>query len=351
MKKSTYIAALVSILLIAGLCLISADELCADDLSQHKIRVMSSKRNDRIFDDMAVDLLNGKSRFVSLDDMVKILKEYGVIQLHSEDIGPAREIILKEVAFRMLKQHYLPYPADKINVYRQQRRPSSNANVLSSYLGRNLEPSIYLPLDTATVKDNEKLKTLYWSDLVAQISTSIDKLRLNRISDKEQSEASYFAHESRLSAAQLLRRGFVQQEDIEEPLQKETDDVKVIVSAANQKLKKWIDEGSIESDDTPVIAEIVTQFIVMSSGTNTTGLISNIDSMEGVDDLRDAILICVRDTTELIQRCNPSDYAAFAMFQSLINAISSRCSRRSSDDIIDQPLTIDLKHSSSRYSA
>jgi len=291
----------------------------AADPSQNRIRMVSSTKSEELFNDIAINLLNGRSRFVSLDHMVKILKDYEIVEICSDDIAPARDIILREVAFRMLKHHYLPRVGDKIKVYKQGQEFTEEATP-KGYIG--LETSIYLPVEVATIKDENQIKTIYWNNLVMQISSVIEKLWLKRVGYKTQEATGLKNEEAIIEAALLLRKRYISGEDISDYLDKQALSGKIVM-AAEGRIDLWQKEGVVDRKGVPLLAEIIIQYVVLSNPNDAARLASEIKVLRGTRDLKDALRNRIVDSTETIKAYNPADYGAFAMLQSLFNDMSA----------------------------
>lgn len=345
MKYIYLLIYIVIFTLIQG-SIISLPELCAADSERFEIGEISSKKSEQLFIEIAMGLLNGKTRFVSLDNMVRILKDYEIVELQSADIEPAKEIILREVAYRMLKQHYLPRIGDKIRVYKRQKeflretgiRPT-NTNMLGT--------AINLPLEMAAIKDSQQLKTIHWKNLVTQISTVIEELWLNRIGYKSHAPGNVTEEKVLLEAVGLLRRKYIQGEDITGHLRLASP-AGDMVKAAEEKIEGWLKEESIPKEDIPVLTELVIQYIIHSNPRKAAYISGELKGLRGVSDLKAALRHRIISTAENVKSYDPADYGVLAMLQSLLNEISSRFSFFSNDKT-EYPANINFKES--RHSA
>lgn len=313
----------------------------AADPDYFEIRGMSSRRNEQLFDKIAIDLLNGKSRFVSLDNMVKILHEFEVVEFHSKDIEPAKDIILKEVAFRMLKSHYLPRAGDKIRVYRLQKEFQADDGTHPKG-GGGFETTIRLPLEAAKIKDRSNLAAIHYSSMVAQISTAIERLWLKRIGHTS-FQGGLDDEKAILNATVLLRRKFIQEENIDGILTKYPA-ISDVVQAASEMLEGWLCKGVIIKKDLPAITEISIQYIVLSNPVDISAVVESLKGMDDVNDLLEALLHRIKGASESIKNYDPADYGAFAMLQSLLNEISDYSSRHTATTT-DRPINIDFRES------
>lgn len=323
-------------------CILPTPGLYAENSDYCEIGEMSSKRSEQLFIEIAINLLNGKSRFVSLDNMVRIIKDYNIVELQSREIEPAKEIILKEVAFRMLKQHYLPRIGDKIKVYKSQGQFQRDTGI-HPVGGDSFETAISLPLEIATIKDRDQLKAIHYTNLVMQISTVIEKLWLKRIGYATHPSSSIANEKTLLEAADLLRREFIQGEDIKDHLKKESD-TNHIVKIAEQKLESWLREGVIHKKDVPPLTELIILYIIHTNPRKVTYISQELKDLRDIGSLKEALRHRIINTTENIKSYNPADYGAFAMLQSLLDEISTRFSLFSNNDT-KQPTSIDFKES------
>jgi len=287
-----------------------------------RIRVMSSKKNDFLHNKLTIDLVNGRSKYISLDNMVNLIKGYGVIEFSSSDTMAAKEILLKEVAYRMLKYHYLPRVGDKIRVHRQQTAFDRDAGIHP--VQAEGPPQILIPLEVAEVADKNKLKTLYWSDLVLQISSAIEKMWLNRIRHLSSSPNNVYVEKSLLEAALLLRKKYIQSDAKESSGEQLSYDAEMIVAACERKLNTWLAEGKILEQSVSTVAEMLIRFIILSDAAGAGRVVTELNSLEGVDMLSRELVSRIRGASESVKAHNPDDYAAFAMLQSLLNDITDR---------------------------
>lgn len=345
MKYIYLIRCVVVFTLIQG-SILSLPELYAADSEHFEIGEVSSKKSEQLFIEIAIGLLNGETRFVSLDNMIRILKDYEIVELQSEDIEPAKEIILKEVAFRMLKQHYLPRIGDKIKVYKSQKEFLRETGIRPAKTDRP-GTVISLPLEIATIKDCQQLKTIHWRNLVAQISTVIEKLWLKRIGYEGQPPGNAAEERVLLEAVGLLRRKYIQGEDIAGRL-KAASPAGHMVKAAEERIEQWLKEESIHKDDIPVLTELVIQYIIHSNPRKASYISRELKALRDISDLKAALRHRIISTAENIKSYNPADYGVLAMLQSLLNEISSRFSFFSNNKT-DYPANINFKES--RHSA
>jgi len=322
--------------------------LYADNAKHGKIREMSSRKNEQAFNKIAIDLVNGKSRYVSLDSMVGVLKSYQVVEFSSEDVKSAQDIIMKEVAFRMLKQHYLPRVGDKIRVYKLENEFSADTGVPNTYAGSH-NTAIRLPLELATIQDEDKLQTIYWADLVMQISAVIERLWLKRISQLNPDRTDGRSENSLLDAAFYLRVKFLQQKESQDSLMIEDRAAHAIVRAAEERIEEWLNDGVVSQESLPAVAEMIIQYIILSGSVSPSEIASELKRLESVDSLKEALLGRINRVADSIKNYNPADYAVFAMLQSLVNEVSSYPGL-TPVSVKDRPLNI-IDSKKSRHSA
>lgn len=313
-----YAYIVITAFITAGLC--SGPASYADDARHWKIRKMSIKQNEQLFDGLAIQLLNGNSRFVSLDDMVQILKDYDIVDFRSQDAEDVKDIVLNEVAFRMLKQNYLPRVDDRIKVYKSQQAFASETGVYDK--GPDLlQTDIILPMDSATVKDAQQLKTLYWSSMVNQVTSVVEKLWLRRIGYSAYTSGDEI--EAVLEAAQMLRKKFIQRQDISD-YKPQNSSSSAILQVAQDKIGSWLTENQIRVSDLPVLTEMFIQYMMHTHPAEVVILCRDIQALNTIDELCTAINLKIGNTSELVRRSSPSDYGVLAMLQGLLNEISNR---------------------------
>ena len=321
-KKSLSIVVAVFMLLqFSGLYTVP---LYADDSVYGRIREVSSKRNDRLFNKIAIDLVNGKCRQVSIDRMVELLKQYEIVELDSKEIEPAQDIILREIAFRMLNEHYLPRVGDKIHVYRQQSEFSAGLGIAPP-ADRIKEVSIQLPLEAATVKDQNRLKAIYWTDMVMQVTSAIERLWVSRLNQQNMSIDAGNHDELLLEAAKVIKARYSQSQQGD--YTSKDPSVARIADAAEGRLNSWVADGSIKKEDLPALANIIRQYVLLSGSLSVSRIVAELESFKNVGSLQEAIFWRISEATAVIKRSNPSDYAIFAMFQSLMNEVASQITR------------------------
>jgi hypothetical protein len=280
---------------------------------------MSSRRNERLFNKIAINLLNGKSRFIPLDNMIKIIRDLQVLEFDSKEAAALKEIISREIAFRMLKEHYLPKAGDKIRVYKVYQEFDKGINISAERIG-NRGVNIILPIDTATVKDRNRLKTICWNDLVTQITAGIHRLWLNRIGSASAQLLKRDDSEGFFEAAYILKKKFIQQEEI---LQSRPTPNR-IAEAVENKLNLWLSKGIITKEDSLILAELFIQDILLSGSMKSEHIVKEINALADAQSLRELLLLKIQLATEAIKSYDPKDYAAFAMLQSLLNEISQK---------------------------
>jgi hypothetical protein len=329
------------------MCILSLQQAASfaeEDAVGGRIRVMSSKKNEAIFNRIAIDLLNGNSRYVCLDTMIELLNDYEIVEFSSPEIEPAKEIILKEVAYRMLKYHYLPRIGDKIQISRYQQQEMSDTGIRSDDFD-HMEPVVMLPVKEAVIKDDDRLKAIYWPDMVAQISSAIQKLWLKRIRPNQDHLQRPNGEMSIFNAAVIVENKLIKKDDNFTDYRSSDHSADDIVCAAEEKLIEWEEEGYITSEDMPMIAEMFKQFIILSNPSGAAKLPDELHMLSDTDSLRRGVLAKIKTASEIMQ---PSDYAGLAMLQSLIDEVISCFSHISDSQPTKDPLQIiirDPRHS------
>ncbi len=305
------------LLLIAG-----TEPSFAESGGHSDIRSASLRKNDRMYNKMAIDLVNGKSRHVSIDRMIRLLKKYNVVEFGFAHMDPTKDLIIREVAFRMLKDHYLPRASDRIKVHRQSNDFFKEAGVHFSNKS-TFQPKLELSVGVATIKENKKMDTLYWADVASQISLAVEMLWANRINSTS-TQASDDNKRLLIEVLELLNNKYLLEK--EKPLNKikatEKASTKGIIKAIDEVLNRWNAEGIISDKEIPVLALLIKQYVLLNISSDPAVIARQIKDMKDIDVLRDLLLERINIVTQSIKISNPSDYAAFAMLNSLLSEIS-----------------------------
>ncbi len=292
----------------------------ADSVGHSDIRGASLRKNDRMYNKMAIDLVNGRSRHVSIDRMIRLLKKYNVVEFGFDHMDPTKDLIIREVAFRMLKDHYLPRVNDRIKVHRHSNDFFREAGVHFSNKS-TFQPKLELSVGVATIKENKKMDTLYWADVVSQISLAVEMLWANRINSSSP-EVSNDNKRLLIEVLEFLNSKYL----LEKPLNKikatEKASTKGIIKAIDEVLKRWDSEGIIFDKEIPVLALIIKQYVLLNISSDPAVIARQIKDMKDINVLHDLLMERINVVKQSIKISNPSDYAAFAMLNSLLSEIS-----------------------------
>jgi hypothetical protein len=293
----------------------------SENTSFGRIRESSLRRNEGICNKMAIDLVNGKSRQISIDRMISLLKKYDVVGFVSNDMDPAKDIILREVAFRMLKHHYLPRAGDKIRVYMYSKEISKEAGMHPA--GNSmLQPELKIAINAVTIKESRKMNTLYWADIVSQISSAIEMLWVNRINGSGPVSFDSSNHVSLFKVLGVLKSRYLLEKPVNKPGLYKRSAVKIVVEAADEVLNRWLSRGIISDEEIPVSALLIKQYILLNISSDPVAIARQIKGLDDVNILYNALVERIDTITQCIKINNPSDYAVFAMFHSLLSEIS-----------------------------
>jgi len=294
----------------------------ADNVGHSEIRSASLRKNDRMYNKMAIDLVNGKSRQVSIDRMIRVLKKYNVVEFGFDHMDPTKDLILREVAFRMLKDHYLPRASDRIKVHRRSSDFSKEAGI-HSYNKSTFQPKLELAVGVATIKENKKMDTLYWADMVSQVSSAVEMLWANRINNSDPEVSDSYDRISLIEALGILNNKYLLERPLlskdslaEKPASKE------IIKAIDEVLNRWHSEGSISNKEIPVLALLIKQYVLLNISSDPVAIAMQIKQIKDISVLHDLLIERINVITQYIKINNPSDYAAFAMLNSLLSEIS-----------------------------
>jgi hypothetical protein len=309
----------ISILFIGILILSSAGPSHASNTSYGKIRGYSSGQNQRIHNKIAIDLVNGRSQRVSVDDMVRLIKVYNIVQFNSKASSAAQDMIIREIAYRMIKQHYLPRIGDQIKVYGQNVQAGLQQNNTYSY-----QPSMVLPINSANIKNNKQIDTLYWADAATQACAAIERLWVNRINNLNSQNRNNPENSKLFQALQSLKSKY---DSVYPALDQDISaDSNILIQAVENLIREWFLKGMILQEDFAVLAYLLNQYILLSSHLETSELEAEIKDFSSIDKLHHAILARIELVMDNIKDKDPSDYSALAMLQSLLDDISGKIS-------------------------
>jgi len=283
---------------------------------------MSAKKNSQLHNKLAIDLVNNRVKYISLDNMIDLIGDFELLQILSDEVLPAKEILLREISFRMLKQHYLPRAGDRISIYRKGIELDEAGQLLPAI--KKGGPQIWIPLEAVGSADENRLRTLYWSDLVLQISACIDRLWLDRIRSIAHDARSLDAEEALFEAAVILRKKYIQNQDVDDLYKRIKPDAKKIVSACSLKIRYWTRARYIDKEHVPTIAEMLIRLLILSNGQSCKNIVSDIDSLTNLNILNASLIGKIRSASEALKQHSPEDIGVFAMLQSMLNDIIDR---------------------------
>jgi len=343
----------VKILLIIGILfqLVIADirPSFSENTGHGKIRELSLRRNDRIYNKMAIDLINGKSRQVSIDKMISLLKKYNVVEFTSDDMDPTKDLILREVAFRMLKDHYIPQIDDRIRVYRYSKDLAAETGIYSDNKSMLL-PKVELSVGAATIKESKKMSTLYWADVVSQISSAVELLWINRINSSAPISSDNNNQASLFEVLGVLDSKYLYEKPTNKRGASNRSAAKIVVEAADEVLDSWSSKGIITDEEIPVLALLIRQYVILNISSDPIAVARQIKAFMNINILHNALMERIDVITQCIKVSNPSDYVVFAMLHSLLSEISDRILSLSENSAIGSS-QLKAKIDKPRYSA
>jgi hypothetical protein len=287
--------------------------LCADELGKLKIRQVSSRKSERLFNQIVIDLMNGKSRYASIDKMVDILKDYQIVDFCTNEQDSIQEIVIKEVAFRMLKQNYVPMCGDKIKIYKLQQSALTDAGI-DCLNTRGREVLVGLSLSEG---DNQ-LRAINWSNLVIGVSVAIENLRLRRM---RYTTAPLDNNDEKqiLQAVAILRSKYI--DDKSEIGISSVYSVSLLVGIIEEKINSWAKGAEVLAEDADTLAALFIQYLILSNPSSVLDIADEIKGIRNIEDLKTALIIKIKNITDFIKNNKPVDYGALAMLQGLLNEI------------------------------
>ncbi|MFA5069090.1 MAG: hypothetical protein WC487_03115 [Candidatus Omnitrophota bacterium] len=295
--------------------------------------------NDRLYNKMAIDLVNGKANTISVDKMSQLLKKYNIIQFDHRINPSEMRVITNEIAYGMIKDYYLPRIEDKIKVYKKSLElskvatpPQAAVYAHSGADAYNYNASLILPINNATIARDRRIDTLHWPGMESQVSSAIEKLWIGRIQALS-SSASANIHEnagltSALSALKKVYDG------------KSYMPVETAFNINNSRLdnaiggvfKSWQANGVIAPEKLPSLAGLLKRYLILSSGEDINKVAGDIKRFDNLNSLHDALIGKIGTISQNIKQYNPSDYAAVAMLQGVLTDISYESSLISAQD-------------------
>lgn len=324
------------IIIAASIVFCYAGQSFSESTGVGKIRESSLRKSERIYNKIAIDLLNGKSHQVSIDKMASLIDEYDVVEFTSEDIYPAKDLIIREIAFRMLKNRYLPRIGDKIHIYKNSNEFDREAGLYRRE-DKALQAKIRLSVGAATIREGRQMETLCWADMAGQISSAIRILWVNRISNSNIEGTKIDNELNILKVLDTLNSRY-----LNERFPKTVDSAANKLSSANELLRavedilmRWRAEGLISNKDIPSSVLLLNQYIILNSSVDPSILIRQIRGFRDIGSLYSALVQRIYAVTKNIKANNPYDYAVFAMLQGLLDHISEQVLSLQKNSAID----------------
>jgi hypothetical protein len=162
--------------------------------------------------------------------------------------------------------------------------------------------------------------------MITQVSASVEKLWLNRILLVNNSLKDKVNQSDIVEAAVLLRKKFIQQQELSQQALTKNPAALEIVVASKQRFISWTKAGLVDEQDIPALAEMMIQFIILSGDNDARNIADQIRAFKDPDSFNEALLNRIKKTSDVIKNYNPTDYAAFAMLQSLLDEVSDNFS-------------------------
>jgi hypothetical protein len=325
MKQYYYIF----ICLLCILCVTSVStSTYASNENIGRIRGNSVRQNERIYNKIAIDLVNGKSTSVSIDNMSRLIKNYNIVKFDQHVNPKTQDMIIREIAYRMIRNNYLPRVNDTINVYKQAMALSKDATPhvrqASQYPG--YKASLVLPIDNARIKENKVIDTINWDEVADQASSAIESLWMERM--RSSSSALAANDENGTMIAVLSELKIICDEYSGSTYEFTTDKLKgnALYNAIRSVFKSWELKGMVSKNELPVIGSLIRQYIILNSSSDTHKLARDIEGFKDVNSLHSALITRIDFISQVIKQKDPSDYAAIAMLQAMLNDISAKIS-------------------------
>lgn len=267
------------------------------------IKEPALKQSDDLLQDLCIKLLNGKSRFALLDDMVKVIKAYKVVEILSPDLISVKDMIIRETAYRMLKEEYLPHIRDKIKVFSDKDRKVFNE-------GRVI--FIYV---TITQADSDKRVTasVDWSNLVHNISKAVNRLKISRFYGVETGCAESIKADFISNVMDEIR----QMDSGNKVYSKYEPSFNVILSMIQNSVNQLFKDGLIQDNQQQIVYDIFVKLIMLTQIEHFNELAEEISKMRSLDDLRIILKNRIEKVSMYLQLTEPSDYGALVMLNSI----------------------------------
>jgi len=320
----------VVLLLTAG---ISSSYSSNNDLG--RIRGNSSRQNDRIYNKMAIDLVNGKANNISIDNMSRLLRNYHIVQFGQGVNSSTRDMIIKEIAYRMIKNYYLPRLSDKIEVYRQSVESSKSivphVRQTVPYPASGYKANLILPVDYARIKENKTIDTLRWPEMASQVSSAIENLWISRIQASTSDPAQQKENKLLIAALDELKLIYDSQGVYAAETASENLKDNVLYEALEFVFESWQIKGVISKGNMPLLAGLLRQYIILNSSDDLGRLARDIKGFKDLNSLHNVLIGSIDNICQDIKQNNPSDYATLAMLQGMLSDIFDKVSTISSE--------------------
>jgi hypothetical protein len=297
----------------------------ASNTNYARIRGYSSRNNDRLYNKIAIDLVNNRSNRVSVDDMVRIIKNYNIVSFDTKAPGAAHDMVIREIAYRMIKQNYLPRIGDQIKVFRQAHGFSKHVG-LRPISTHGYNASLVLPVDYARIRENRKVDTLNWPEMSSQVSSAIESLWLDRIKSSSDNRESQQQNTYIVEVLAYLKSFSHHDADSKPEPVPDIMPGNILSDSIYYIFTSWQAEGIISASNLQPLAALLQQYIILNSFDDLNNLAMAIRSLKGLDGLREALLKSVYNISQNVKNNNPSDYATLAMLQAILNDISNNIS-------------------------
>jgi hypothetical protein len=302
-----------------------------------RIRGASSRQNDRIYNKIAIDLVNGKTNSISIDNMSSLLKNYGIVQFDQALNSSVRNMVLKEIAYRMIRSYYLPRVDDKIKVYKQEAELTRNAMPGTRYTSMYSptehahEASLVLPIDYARVSKNRSIGTLRWPEISSQVSFAIENLWINRVQGLVGNAINHRESKDLIEVLNQLK--LIHDNEVIYNIVLIPDMLKgnILYEAIEFVFQLWQIKGIVSEKNLPPLAALLRQYIILNSSESLDKLARDIRGFDDIHSLHNGLLQRIYSVSQDIKQNNPSDYAVLAMLQAVLNDISDRVSMLSSE--------------------
>jgi len=295
-----------------------------------RIRGNSSRQNDRIYNKMAIDLVNGKANNISIDNMSRLLRNYNIVQFDQGVNSSARDMIIKEIAYRMIKNYYLPRLSDKIEVYRQSVELSKSVvphvRQTALYPANGYKANLILPVDYARIKENKTIDTLRWPEMASQVSSAIENLWISRIQASTNDPARQKENKLLIAVLDELKLIYDSQGVYAAETASENLKDNVLFEALEFVFESWQIKGIISKGTMPLLAGLLRQYIILNSSDDSGKLARDIKGFKDLNSLHKALIGSIDNISQDIKQNNPSDYATLAMLQGMLSDIFDKVS-------------------------